>query len=313
MCRIFFMMRSCFPVLFAIFVNEIHCSMKTTFLFLISILMACRAFALDPRNPLMAEPQDTVRVQQIIDRLAASGQPLGERVAMAALEFDGTPEGDYYTTDSVAALRIDTGSMTPLMLVNNAVALAKASLASGRPGWRDFVAELQSVACRRGEDLGFPSIMYHTSDWIGDNVFRGNLRELTENFSGVVARTKSLDEMTRYRSRFAALADSAAFETVRMTEMGYRSHRVPALKRETIGKKEVEQSLRDGDILILVPNRDGIDFYDIGVVVMRADGPHLVHLSPFTRRVEEESDVLSRYFKFAAKHFQGYRIVRIRN
>lgn len=285
--------------------------MKRYFLLLLSFIFFVPAgFAINFSSPPTANSSDTIVAQELVMELASGDMLFGERIVRAAESFIGKPSDDYYMKDSTAVLRINLESATPLMLVNNAIALAKASQSPGNPSWRNFVSSFQDISCRKGEDEGFPSIMYHTSDWINDNSFRGNLKELTENFSGNIDKMKSLDEMTRYRNKFAALHDSLTFEKVRMTEMGFRTHRVPVLKKETIKNKDVQEDLKDGDIIILVPNRDGIDMYDMGIVVIRNDGPHLIHVHPQTNVIEETPDNLMRYFPLMTKYFQGYRIIR---
>lgn len=258
-------------------------------------------------------PQDTAEINLLIGELKSAGSSLGDKITAAAMAFADSPEDDYYSTDSIADLRLNIDSFTPLMLVNNAIALARAADYPGSPDWRTFQTQLENIACRKGENNGFTSIMYHTSDWIGDNTARGNVRELTEDYPGVEVRTKSLDEMTRNRSNYAALSDSLTFETVRMTEMGFRTHRIPTLKRETIKKREMVEDLRSGDILILVPYGEGKDFYDMGIVTLEQDGPHLIHLSPQTRKVEKEAEPLARYLGPLAKYYQGIRLVRVKD
>lgn len=256
-------------------------------------------------------PEDNEKISSILGNLRSGQHSFGARIVMAATALEGSSEDDYYTTDSVGSLRINMDAVSPLMFVNTVIALAKASEMPGNVDINTFSEKFEDIACRRGEYTGFPSIMYHGADWIGDNVSRGNVRELTENYSGVVARTKSLDEMTRKRKDFAALADSSTFEKVRMIEMGFRTHRIPTLKKETIKKKEVLEDLRNGDIVLLVPNRDGVDIYDIGFVSVENDVPYLIHLSPQTRKVVKEKDDLARYMALMTKHFQGYRILRV--
>lgn len=255
---------------------------------------------------------DTAKVNQLIAELKTADRPTGERMVAAARAFAGAEKDDYYFTDSIGTLRINVDSFSPLMFINNVVALAKTSENPGLNDWRTFAREFEDISCRRGEFTGYPSIMYHTSDWIGDNISRGNVTELTENFAGAIPRTKSLDEMTRKRGNFAALADSTTFETVRMVEMGFRTHRVPSLKKETIKKKELVADLQDGDIIILVPNRDGIDVYDIGVITMKEGLPYLIHVSPTAHKVVEEEEDLARYMSLMTKYFQGYRILRLK-
>lgn len=255
--------------------------------------------------------EDTAKINRILKTLKTSDALLGKKILQVADGFVGAGYDDYYVADSTATLRINVDSFTPLTFINSVVALAKASEHPGFTDWRTFANSFIDLSCRRGEDKGYPSIMYHTADWIGDNWSRGNLKELTENYSGAIVKTKSLDEMTRNRKRFAALSDSATFESVRMNEMGFRTHRIPVLKKETIQKKEVVDDLQDGDIIILVPNRDGVDMYDIGFISIEDGKPYLIHFSPQTKEIVKEKDTLPRYMQLVTKNFQGYRILRI--
>lgn len=269
--------------------------------------------AFDPHDPNIHCEKDTVKINNYINELKKSGGNLGERISKAAKFFIGVPEDNYYQTNKKARLRINVDSLTSLGLINNAIALVKASMQPGYSNWRNFATELDNISLRGGVDKGFPSIMFHTSDWIIDNTSRGNVREITEDFQGgVVVRTKSLDELTRKRDKFAVLEDPEVFESVRMFEMGFRTHRIPTLKKETIKKKDVLEEMEEGDVIILVPNRDGIDCYDIGIVTFKAGEPYLIHLSPEKHLVVEEDESLIKYMPLMTKHFQGYRIIKVR-
>lgn len=256
--------------------------------------------------------EDEAKIIATLQSIKESGLPTGDKLVMAAKSFEGAPEDYYYLTDSIAGLRINVDEFSPLMFVNNVIALVKGADKPGIIDIRNFSEEFENISSRRGEFTGFPSIMYHTSDWVGDNISRGNFIEITENYPGMVSRTKSLDEMTRNRDKYAALADSATFETVRMTEMGFRTHRVPTLKKEIIKKKELLEDLSNGDVLILVPNRDGIDMYDIGFVEMKNGVPYFIHVSPQQHKVVVETEELARYMQLMTKHFQGFRVLRLK-
>ena len=284
--------------------------MKHTFhiLILLTLLLGGEAFAL----PIPHNATDTIKANSIISSLSSAGSPFGSRIVSAARSLQDATLDKYYRQDSLAKLRINLDEVTPLTFVNNVIALAKASEKSGNPDWRNYAVELENISCRRGENDGFASIMFHGADWIADNIFRGNIKEMTENYpSSVIVRTKSLDDLTRNRSQYAALSDSSTFEKVRMTEMGYRNHRIPTLKKEAIQKKEILDDLKDGDIIILVPSGDGVDIYDMGFIAMRDDGPHLIHLSPRSLTVVEEEENLLRYMKLMTKYFQGFRLLRV--
>lgn len=283
---------------------------KRLTLFALCIIYGCACHAFDLSNPNLSTPDDTIKANQIISELKGLDVPFGDKVLIAAKYFNGCNKDDYYNSSPTAQLRINLDEFSPLMYINTCLALARASENPGNSDWRTFASELERLSCAKGMDNGYPSLMYHTSEWIVDNISRGNVKELTENFSGVIERTKSLDEMTRNRSNFAVLADSAIYESIRMKELGFRTFRVPTLKKETIKKKDVIEELRNGDIIILVPNRDGIDSFDIGFVEMHQGEPYLMHVSPQTEAVTEEKEPLSRYMQLMTKHFQGYRILR---
>ena len=283
---------------------------KLSLTILFSVFGWLASNALDLRNPEIVSPGAMAKIDSLLSDLRQQDGRLGDRIVAAAKKFIGSPEDDYYGKDSLGNLKINLNSFTPLMLVNNSIALARAASIPGIVDWRTFAAELERVACRRGEDKGFPFIMYHGADWIGDNSARGVVKELTENYNGVEVRTKSLDDMTRNRDKFAALKDSATFENVRMVEMGFRTHRIPTLKRETIKRKDLMDDLQNGDVIILVPYKDGHDIFDIGIIEMKEDGPHMIHVSPQSHKVVEEEEVLPRYMGLLTKYYQGYRIIR---
>lgn len=277
-------------------------------LFLLSSILSLRAF--DISAPRLSNASDTVRAAEILKSPDMSADDYGHNIAVAAKSLLGAGADSYYNTDSTADIRLNLQAFTPLSFINSALALGQASLANTNPGWRDFAKAFVALSCRRGEDKGFNSIMYHTSDWINDNIYRGNVKERTEDFSGAVSKTKSLTYLTRNRDKFAALADSAMFENVKFTEMGFRSMRVPMLKKETISKKEVLSEIKDGDIIIMVCNGDGIDYYRIGVAVNKEDGPYMIMFDPEEGKVIETPTPLPLFFKTRTKHYSGYRLLR---
>lgn len=255
----------------------------------------------------------SAKIDSLLSLPGTSRTDLGANIAFFADALKGHGADTYYKKDSVASLRLNVETFTPITFINTVGALGYASVGTTEPSWREFAKELTELSCRRAENMGFSSLMWHASDWVGDNHYRGKIKELTENYSGIVEKTKSLDYLTRHRSEYAVLKDSATYEKVRMTEMGFRTHRVPTLKKETIKKKEVIEDLKDGDVIILNPQEDGIDIRVIGIVVRREDGPHLIYFSEEEGKVAETKDPLPSWMKLKTKYFNGYRILRFQN
>ena len=254
-----------------------------------------------------AEKADSLIKIASADRSAS----LGDRMAMIAESFVGSGKDDYYYKDTVATLRVNLQEFTPMTFINTVEALARTA-GDGNPGIVQFEDNLRKVSCRRGEDAGFASLMWHASDWIGDNLYRGNITELTERYGDQRDRTKSLDYLTRNRDKYAALANAETYDKVRMTEMGFRSHKIPYLPKQFIGKKSFEEDARPGDIIIMVPNEDGQDIFQIGILTLEKGDPYLIHFDVKKGMVVKESEPLKRYFNLVSKYFGGFRWLRIK-
>ncbi|MDE5843075.1 MAG: DUF1460 domain-containing protein [Muribaculaceae bacterium] len=261
--------------------------------------------------------KDTAEVRMFLTENIVGGSGATEarrkREAMmmrVAEAFKGRGADKWIYADSLATLRINLDEFTPLSFVNTVLAMGETAQ-NPRGGWRSFGEELKKFSCRQGEDAGFGSLMWHVSDWSGDNIYRGNLKELTENYDGARSMTLSLDYLTRNRDEFAALKNPELYEEVRMIEMGFRNHKIPYLPRQAAGNKEILEDMRNGDIIALVNDKSGSDTYAVGVVVIRGDGPHLIHFDPKAGVVVEEAEPLKRYMNKEAKYIKGFRWFRI--
>ncbi|MDE6272494.1 MAG: DUF1460 domain-containing protein [Muribaculaceae bacterium] len=254
--------------------------------------------------------KDSSEIRELIRTLASEKEAsFNKRVAEAAKSLVGKGADDGLTSDSLYKLRVNVDTFTPMSFVNSCLALGKASLTPGA-AWRSYAEAIRNYSCRKGEDDGFSSLFYHTSDWIGDNVYRGNFTEMTDRVEGTRNKTWSLDYLTFNNEDIPALSNPETLDKVRMTEMGFRTHKIPYLPKQSITNKEIASDLRDGDIIILISDKERSDFHTFGVVSIEADGPHLIHFDRKQGIVVKEPEPLKRYFNLMAKHFSGFRWIR---
>lgn len=256
---------------------------------------------------------DSVEVRMMLGELRDNKAltTLGDRIEAAALMLVDKGADDYYATDSIASLRVNVDSFTPMTFINTCIALAQtASTPAGNE--MEFERRLGAISCRGGNDAGFPSIMWHSSDWIVDNIYRGNVRELTENYEGARSKSKSLDYYTRHADEFAVMQNPEIAEKVQMTEMGFRTHRVPVLPKQAVERKDILSDMRNGDIMVMICNNDGEDIYNIGVISKDDSGlAHLIHYDPAKGKVVREDEPMKRYFNLTTKYFNGFRLIRV--
>lgn len=256
---------------------------------------------------------DTAVINRIIRDLQNIGSSERERTLAAAEALAGA---DYYSTakndEAASPIYVSVHSMDEMELVENALALAKASKRAN-PSWRNFISELENIRYRRGENNGFTSRLRYSSDWIADNTYRGNLKEYTHSLPSPVSTSRTLDKITRSKDEYPALADSVTYEKMKMLEMGYCMHKITYMKRESMGKKNVVELLKDGDIIIIIPRDTEADLFDAGVIKFVDGTPHLIHSSARTGKVELMPITLNEYMRLNAKSVTGYRILRIEN
>ena len=288
-------------------------------------MLASSASAIDIISPAAHCESDTIEIERLLKQLSEvskegdghKAMSRGERRAYCASLLEGREIDRSALTDSAAKVSLNIHTFTPLSFINTVEALCDAA-DSQYPSWRQFAAEYQRLACRRGEEQGFTSLLWLGSEWIADNVYRGNIAELTDDDNGSVSKTRSLDLMSRHRERYAPLRNDSVYDRVNMIEMGFRTHKIPYMKRQSISASDVEREMKPGDVLMLLTNRDGEDIYRIGYVVERDGRRYLMMVDSAmtpqegggTGKVTLSPEPLDRYFKLVAKYFFGYRWLR---
>ena len=253
-------------------------------------------------------PLDSVKIMEVVN--AAKGKDTyGNRIVAAAKALVGIPFGKAADNDSIGTIVIRLDSLNQREFIYIALAAAKTAGLSV-PTLREFEKNFEDISRHKGKDEGFSSQFLYGADWIVDNVYRGNLKEMTEYLDGGSYRTKTLDYVTRHPEQFPAMADSATAEKIRVVEFGYRSHRIPHLKKQSIGNKKVKELMENGDIIILSPPDSDFDIYDIGIVSLENGEPTLIHIAKDKGEVIIDPYPLTRLFKIEGQFFYGYRWLR---
>lgn len=254
------------------------------------------------------EKSDTTRITSILIEECREKNP-GD-VARIALKFTGTPYGAATLEgDSTEVLRVNLDSMDCTTFVETVLALAYTAN-ERRQSWRDFTYNLRRLRYRNGETDGYASRLHYISDWIVDNVARGNVREITRELPNARYAVKTLDYMTRNRDKYPALADSATYARMKNVESGFSNHRYPYLKAAGLNDKKLLQAVSDGDMVCFTTSTRGLDVTHVGIVTITDGTPRLIHASSKEGRVLLDPLSLSAYI--ARNRPEGLRIIRLR-
>ena len=202
-------------------------------------------------------------------------------------------------------------SFDNLDFITSVMALARSARMQGAD-WRTYASMLENVGRRKGEDKGFASKLKYGSQWIVDNIYRGNIKDMTEYFEGSTFKTKTLDHFTRNRDLYPALADSANYARIRSIENGYRNHRFHYIKTIDLGAKDTRAAFHDGDVVALVSNLKNLDVTHMGIVVREDPSaePYLLHASYSDGKVEVTARPLADFMK-KNRQWLGLRVFRL--
>lgn len=254
--------------------------------------------------------RDTMIVCGILSDMKESGKRVpGEMILDAALKLSEilVSASDSRDYDN---LNVNVCGMDSRMFVESALALAKSAVRSGRL-WTDYADELESLVFRRGEYKGFSSRLLYVSDWITDNIYRGNFREVTDMADTPGYMEKTLDYISRHPELYPALKDSANLRSVSDMEMGLLNFRMPYLRKEALRKKKCREFMRNGDIILFLPSDPGFDMGEIGIIVMSEGEPCMLHVSEKNGGQFTEVCVLRDYVRYEGRGFSGWRLFRV--
>lgn len=254
---------------------------------------------------------DTTKAMELVRKYHQPGKDVAPLCGDIAAELVGVAYVPITREDSVGNAQIRLDGFDEMAFVNTVSSIAKLATSPGIARPKDLGMILDNLTFRKGENNGFHTRMNYAADWILDNKSRGNVRELTEDYSDSF-KTKSLDYISRHRDEYSALKDSDAYDKLRMVEFGYRTFKIPHMRRESGEWKEVKQDLRDGDLIVVLTNEQDKDIYTIGFLKQRADGMHLIYASPKEGKVVEDSDPFGKYLKRNSKYVYGWRWLRLK-
>lgn len=257
------------------------------------------------------EAADTTLITEILTESAAKHfNTPGERTGFIARKFLGKPYVAHTLEGEPEQLTVNLDELDCTTLVDIVMALSY-TVGENRLSWQDFLYNLQRMRYRNGEIDGYASRLHYNCDWAIDNIHRGNFTDATDRLPRVKYIIRTIDFMSGHRDRYAALADSATFEKLLSIESSYRNHRFPYIKTHDLGYKDVQNALREGDILAFVSNLKDLDVTHMGIVVKENGTTKVLHASSTNGKVEISAVPIEDFVK-RNRNWMGIRVYRLK-
>lgn len=288
--------------------------MRTLFILLISLIASSAIYAQEiPETRFYNIAADTAQIAALLDEASSKqfSRP-EERVAFFARKFEGIPYAAHTlecAEGEVLTVRLDSLDCTTFVDVCMALAY---TIGENRSSWRDFVYNLRRMRYRGGEIDGYASRLHYNSDWVVDNVHRGNIIDATKNFARINYLTRTLDFMSQHRNSYAALQDSANYARIIKVESGYKNHRFPYIKTIDLSLKENKAQFHNGDVLGFVCNMKDLDTTHMGIVLRESPSaePYVIHASMSGGKVVITTNPLAEFVK-KNRSWIGVRVFRL--
>jgi hypothetical protein len=225
--------------------------------------------------------------------------PIGEVVALVGCRFLGAPYVAHtLEADGPERLVVNLRQFDCTTFVESMLALARCVKAP-KASARVFEAQLQLLRYRDGRIDGYPSRLHYFTDWIEDNDRKGVVRDLTRELGGIDRSTR-IAFMSEHPGSYRQLGDSSARAAIAATERTLTARQRWYLPRARV--RDVERTLRAGDIIGITTTVDGLDVAHTGIISMESGRPVFLHASLSAKRVELADGTLATYLQRYATH-----------
>lgn len=171
---------------------------------------------------------------------------------------------------------------------------------------------VQALRYRQGVRGNYATRKHYFSEWISDNEAQGLLTDVTRTIPGAKRQKRTIDYMSTHRAEYPQLAASdSMLRAIRQVEKQLSEQTTWYVPRNQIHK--VYSSLREGDIIAFVCNKQGLDIFHCGFVWWPDPShsePQLLHASSAERRVTITRYPLADYVQ-AMSYCSGIRVIRL--
>ena len=252
---------------------------------------------------------DSILAEKVISRFSAnSGENAGVLVAQIGKEFLGTPYvGQTLENGKQERLIVNLRELDCTTFAENCLALALAAR-SEKPGFEQFINELEKIRYRQGIRNGYPSRLHYFSDWIYDNGQKGLISEPAANFGSPLH--VQVNFMSSHPDSYPVVKDHPELVPVLAEQEKTISDRPYFyLKKEEV--QFIEDQLQEGDIVGLTTTVAGLDVTHVGILVKKDRRIHLLHASSSLGKVVISEEPLSEML-MNKKSYTGIMVARPR-
>lgn len=175
---------------------------------------------------------------------------------------------------------------------------------------QSFRNYLTRLRYRNGRIDGYASRLHYFSDWLRDNERKGLITDVSSELPGNQTVAKPVSYMTTATYKYPHLNNPETFKQLAETEASLSQQSFSFIPTKNV--RQAEAQLHEGDIVMLLAARPGLDMKHVGLAIRQPNGRmHLLHASSDHGMVVISSIPISDYL-IQHKRLSGIRVARLR-
>jgi len=182
-----------------------------------------------------------------------------------------------------------------------------AGVKSREKSFEAFQRLLQKIRYRQGRLQGYSSRLHYFSDWIHDNQKKGIVRDVTAKIGGRPFK-KAMTFMTTHPDLYPPLKNAANLRRMKSLERMISTRSLFFIPKKAL--RRLEDRIRDGDLIAITTNKEGLDVQHVGLAERVKNRIHLLHASSIEGKVVLSKKTLYRYL-MQSKARSGIMVARV--
>lgn len=208
-------------------------------------------------------------------------------------------------------LVINTSELDCTTFVEIVTALTRCMSGNGKKDFSDFCRQLQHVRYINGE-IAYEKRQHYFTVWISDNAEEGIVTDIQNNPPFTKVQHVSVNWMTTHQQSYKMLKNNAKrLKGIKALEeqISGKSYRyIP--KEQIVDSRLFRNTIHNGDILVMITNKKGLDTTHIGIASWHQDGLHMLNASSIHKKVIDEPMLLRTYMMTHPSQI-GIRVCRV--
>jgi hypothetical protein len=244
---------------------------------------------------------------RVLDKKKASAKFPDQLILEIGKFFLGTPYlAGTLEMNGAEHLVVNLREYDCVTFVENVVALVWHVKSLGK-SFETFRRLLRKIRYRQGRLQGYSSRLHYFSDWIHDNQKKGIVRDVTAKIGGKPLR-KAITFMTTHPDLYPSLKNVAKLRRMKPIERTISRRCLFFIPKKAL--RCLEDRIRDGDLIAITTNAEGLDVQHVGLSARVKNRIHLLHASSIEGKVVLSKKTLYQYL-MQSKVRSGIMVARI--